>query len=236
MANKTITPIEILQDGSFAIGSDCYTHNFVLAADAAENVTVPTFTGQSGATGQSQYAFISSNADLWVRPLTSAENVTIVNNGTFAASTGWTLGSGWAVGSGTLNGTATSADAEYTPDVGITLQANVPYRCVFTTSGISGGTVTLSVGGTAGTARATNATFTETIIAGATSTVKFTGAAFTGSVDNFTITPIAAVPTTDISNGYGIILNPTQLHVGRVSTLSLVSAATCKGSITFFRS
>jgi hypothetical protein len=44
-------------------------------------------------------------------------------------------------------------------------------------------------GGTAGTARGSDATFIETVVAGSDGLIKFTGAGFTGNIDNVSVTP-----------------------------------------------
>lgn len=234
---RTLTPIEVLPGNTFALAGDCYVMNQVLAANVPEVITVPTFTAQNGATGQAQFAFFNGTADFYTACLSSTDGEILGTPGTFAASTGWTLGSGWSIAAGVLTGLTASTAASYTPAGGQALIAGRYYTTTFTTSGVGAGSVALSLGGgTAGTSRSTSATFTETLLAGSSNAaIALTGTGFTGDIDNLTITPAAIVPTVDITNGYGMDLNPTQVYVGRTSTISIVSASTCIVSVKFFK-
>lgn len=109
-----------------------------------------------------------------------------VTNGTFATDTIWTKGTGWTIAGGV--GVATGGISTAISQNIATLEAGRLYTVTYTVSGFSAGTVTVSVGGTAGTPRASNATFTEAIVCGSTTTLAFTGAAFTGNVDNVIVT------------------------------------------------
>ncbi len=75
----------------------------------------------------------------------------MVTNGSFAgASTGWTLGAGWTYNANAVDrdgaGTATMTQATVIPVAGGI------YKVVYTISAYTDGTVTVSIGGTAGTA------------------------------------------------------------------------------------
>lgn len=112
-----------------------------------------------------------------------------VTNGTFTgASTGWTLGAGWAYGSNKITFTpGTPTDLEQT--LSEPLIAGRSYSVAYTMADRAAGTCTVSLGGTAGTARSSNATHTETIVAGSTQKIAFTPSAlFDGSVDTVTAT------------------------------------------------
>jgi hypothetical protein len=79
----------------------------------------------------------------------------------------------------------------------------------------SAGSITVSLGGTNGTARSSSATFRETIVCGATDkTIKFTpDATFAGTVDLVSVQPIygAFIPYNDLTEG-------AMWHGGDVST------------------
>ena len=106
-------------------------------------------------------------------------------NGSFASDTAWTKGSGWSISGG--KGVASSASSTLSQNAAHTLVAGRKYTVTYTVSSFSAGTVTFSVGGTAGTARSANGTYTEIIAAGSTQVIEFTGAGFTGDVNALTI-------------------------------------------------
>lgn len=110
-----------------------------------------------------------------------------VTNGTFASDTAWTKGTGWTIAGDV--GVATGGISTAISQNIATLEAGRIYTVTYTVSGFSAGTVTVSVGGTAGAARASDATFTEAIVCGsANTTLAFTGVAFTGNIDNVIVT------------------------------------------------
>lgn len=108
-------------------------------------------------------------------------------NGAFATDTGWTKGAGWTIAAGVATATGAISTA-LSQTAAQALQSGAVYTVTFTTSGVSAGSVAVSLGGgTAGTSRSTSATFTEAITAGATQIIAFTGSGFTGNIDNVTI-------------------------------------------------
>jgi hypothetical protein len=108
----------------------------------------------------------------------------LVTNGAFAADTNWTKGAGWTIATGVA--TAGNADADLSQTG--SYQTGRNYVVTFTVSSYVDGTVTPSVGGTAGTARGADGTFTETIKCGATATLAFTAAtAASLDIDNVTV-------------------------------------------------
>lgn len=134
-------------------------------------------------------------------------------NGAFASDTDWDKGSGWSIGSGVATAagaisTAISQDAE------LTINAGQPYVVTMTITR-DAGSLTPSVGGTAGTARSSAGTYSEIIIAGSTQVLAFTGASFTGTLDNVSVKPAA-------STGFDIL--PTSGYTINGTTLSLSSA------------
>lgn len=119
--------------------------------------------------------------------LTLSQNVTAdigyVTNGSFTGSaTGWTLGSGWAYGTNNVNhtsGTATMTQTSMNVIIGGV------YTVTYTISGMSAGTVTVSIGGAAGTARSANGTYTQALTATTTGTLTFTPTTtFNGTIDD----------------------------------------------------
>lgn len=106
-------------------------------------------------------------------------------NGAFASDTGWTKGTGWTIAAGVATATGAISTALSQP---ANLVPGRAYTVVFTTTR-SAGSVTVNIGGTAGTARSTASTFTETIVAGSTDgLISFTTSGFTGTLDNVTVT------------------------------------------------
>ena len=113
-------------------------------------------------------------------------------NSTFTGNaTGWTLGLGggapdWAYSANTVTHGDSGGTAALEPTP--TLRAVVvghTYRVIFTISGWSAGTVTPTIGGTAGTARGADGTFTEDIVASTTGNLLLTPTTtFVGVIDN----------------------------------------------------
>jgi hypothetical protein len=109
-----------------------------------------------------------------------------VTNGNFTSSSGWTLGSGWSISGG--QAVASSSSAAISQTAAITIVSGVTYTLTYTVSSFSAGTITPSIGGTAGIARSANGTYTETIVAGSTQAIAFTGASsFTGDITAISI-------------------------------------------------
>lgn len=136
-----------------------------------------------------------------------------VTNGTFATDTGWTKGAGWTIGSGV----ATAAGAISTAisqNAGVTINAGQPYVVTMTITR-DAGSLTPSLGGTAGTARSSAGTYSEIIIAGASQTIAFTGSGFTGTLDTVTIKPAASA---------GFNLLPTSGYTISGTTLTIALA------------
>lgn len=154
----------------------------------------------------------------------------IKNKDFLGSAWGWTLGTGWAYGTNnvakTTDGTGTLS---YTD--GWVPTASRTYRVTFTTSGISGGSITMSLGGTSGTARSTNATFSQNITTTNTDPLIFTPSA-TGvrvTIDDVSVTEIlAATPYTDSSVG-------AMYHGGNVSTDTkhILNASVFSATATF---
>lgn len=128
------------------------------------------------------------------QPITRVSVGTAISNGTFVgfltnpnfdSDTAWTKGAGWTITGGTAVATGAISTA-ISQTSGVTLVNGQSYIITYTVTR-SAGTITPSIGGTAGTARNAAGTYTETIVAGATQVIAFTGAAFTGTVDTIDI-------------------------------------------------
>ena len=134
-----------------------------------------------------------------------------ISNGDFATDTVWTKGTGWTIGAGVATATGAISTAISQSSI-ITLVRGRSYAVTFTMTA-SAGTLTPSIGGTAGTARNSSGTYTEIIIAGATQEIAFTGAGFTGTLDNVSVKPTTGIgfqilpPTAYTINGTSLTLN-----------------------------
>lgn len=130
--------------------------------------------------------------------------VTLVTNGSFASDANWTKGTGWTISGGTAScdGTQTS-DSDLTQ--AITLVDGSDYAVTYTVSGLTAGTITPVVGGTAGTARSANGTYTETITASSTDELSLRADAdFTGSVDDVSLKATAIKLAVGIASGAAV--------------------------------
>lgn len=122
----------------------------------------------------------------------------------------WLAGTGWTLTGGTANAVAASAPLSQRSHT----MPGYNYSTTYTVSGLTGGTITLNVAGTAGTTRSANGTYTEVIAAGtnrANMGISFTTSSFTGSIDNVSVTPSVA------SGGSGV---PAFVAGGTFPTMS----------------
>lgn len=110
----------------------------------------------------------------------------ITNYGFGAGTTDWTLGdANWAYTPATAVVTRTAAAGGATLAQNTQCENGVTYRCTYTITRAAG-SVTPSLGGTAGTARSSSGTFIEDIVCGATANAPFVftpDATFAGTVD-----------------------------------------------------
>ena len=176
-------------------GLDHYTLSRLLAANVPELFTIPTDEsglkakyvtfGKGQATTDNFYAQVFNEVQATDRA-TNGTFAEYATNGTFTSDTGWTKGTGWTIAAGVADATGAISTA-LSQTAAITLIAGYTYTITYDVTR-SAGTVTPSIGGTAGTARSSTATFTETIVAGSTQLLAFTGAGFTGTIDNVTVT------------------------------------------------
>ena len=111
----------------------------------------------------------------------------LVTNGNFDSATGWTAQSGWAISGGKANGTTTT-DSIYQSIAAIT--ASTKYRLIYTISGLTAGSVRVSLRAAVTTTQTTNGTFTEIVTSGTSADTNFyidAVASFTGSIDNVSL-------------------------------------------------
>lgn len=126
---------------------------------------------------------------------------------TFQTSGDWTEGSGWTVSSGTATASgAISTALSTTPQNAsglLTTNPGIPYTVTYTVATRTAGSVTVSVGGAAGTPRSSAGTYTEVIIAGSSNqTLSFTGTGFSGTLNTLVSMTIAANTLYKISDDY----------------------------------
>ncbi|GEM_PF-1953119 len=195
----------VLQD---ADGVTIETTDNVTAFNVTSETTEGFFESFSGDSIETDFT-LSENLGSDENALMIFTELEATTNGTFASDTGWTKGTGWTIGSGVATATgAISTDLEQT--AGITLVEGKTYSCTFTITR-SAGDVTLSIGGTDGTARDADGTYTENIVCGSTQTVKFAANGFTGTVDNVSIKEIGgaqiAAPTKYTISGTSLIFS-----------------------------
>lgn len=210
--------------GSDALFAPTFVNGRALAANTAETFAVPT---------DAKYVMFAGTADFYATYLNAAEGSLVVN-GTFAASTGLTLGTGWSVAAGVASSDASqvaNSDLSQVCD----LVEGKSYLVTYTVTAYTAGNVRVVVGGTAGTNRSSAATFAEVIVAGSDGTIKLRADLdFNGSVDNLTAVPVATIP---IDNQYGSAseLNPTVRQISGIEQISVISAATCLLTMSFFK-
>ena len=115
-----------------------------------------------------------------------------VTNGGFDADSGWTKGGNWTISGGTANKSAGGAN-NLSQD---TTEANGEhYMVTWTLVSISGGSLTMSIGGTAGAAKSAPGTFTEFITATGVTDLTFTpsAAGVACSIDNVSVVRLSVV-------------------------------------------
>lgn len=192
-----------------------YTNSVLLAANVPEFFDVPQ--SHDGQYAKHVLFGKGAAADFYARAFTAEEGADRVTYGTFTeyatnggfdSDTGWTKGAGWTIGTGVATATG---DISTAISQSVSVTPGRTYTVIFTAAP-SAGSVTVSLGGTSGTARSTSDTFTENIVAGSSGVLAFTGAGYSGTIDNvlvyeaawtlgtgWTIAGSTAVATGDIS-------------------------------------
>jgi len=206
---------------------------------AAENVTItlPVQAGMAvnwlinrptaGIPYGTTVASVESATSLTLSNAATAD-IAYVTNGTFTGSaTGWTLGSGWSYGSNAVSHTSGTATMTQTS---MNVVIGGVYTVTYTISGMSAGTVTVSIGGAAGTARSTNGTYIQALTATTTGTLTFTPTTtFNGTIDDvyvgvtlsflpFTESPEFAVTPHDYTSATNLCLQSRTLATTWVSS------------------
>jgi hypothetical protein len=209
-----------------------YTNTVVLAANVPESFTVPA--DQSGI--QAKFVKFSKSTatavDFFAKAFTANESADPVTNGAFATDTDWTKGAGWTIAAGVA--TATGAiSTSLSQTAAYQLIEGRSYYVTYTATR-SAGTVTINIGGTAGSARSSSATFSEIIVAGATQTIEFTTSGFTGTVDALTVIPCASVGA-DTTSGQASDLNPEGYVMKDIARISVISAGTPTIAANFYK-
>jgi len=94
-------------------------------------------------------------------------------NGAFTGDTDWTKGADWTL-PGTVATAAPGAGTTLTPVVATVITAGESYRVTYTMSGYVAGALNATIGGTALTARGSDATFSEVVVAADATDLIFT--------------------------------------------------------------
>jgi len=153
-------------------------------------VPIPTgiFVDETDGITPIDNATVASIEFTWRQPYQTTTIESIIVNGAFADATAWTLAGTGTISGGTLNAVNESGlFATNTLPVSPCIQF-VSYRVTYTISAYTDSTITVSLGGTAGTPRSSAATFSEEIVCGATGAITFAGGTnSTASIDNVII-------------------------------------------------
>lgn len=150
--------------------------------------------------------------------------------------TAWVLGTGWTTDGSTAIATgAISTAISQTTNPIYPLVLGQPYLVTYTITRAAG-SITPSLGGTAGTAVSTSSTVQEVIVAGSTQAISFGTSGFTGTLDNVIIQPTARVPGSDITTGYAARQNPLGLAIPKDgSYVSIVSPTASIITASFYQ-
>jgi hypothetical protein len=148
-----------------------------------------------------------------------------------SSCTGWTLNTGWTCSSGVITHTAGTGTAHYTPAI----TAGNTYRLVFTTTRTAG-SVTPSVGGTAGAAVATAVTSTFDIATTTTGDLIFTPTTdFAGTINvgsTLSLKPPLAASVSVARNKLKPISYADVASVPSPSQGDVIFCGNCKNTIT----
>lgn len=149
----------------------------------------------------------------------------IISNGDFASSAGWTTDTGWSIGSGVATINTSGTGALYrAPNV--SLKPYRTYRVTYTISGyVSGGVRSqLNAPGAYGTERTANGTYSDEITTiSASNLIVFAGlgAETQLSIDNVSLTQIGAICHFGLDEGMGL-----QLHDSSTNKLDALMTVT----------
>lgn len=211
-----------------------YSVTYTITAFTAGTIAVSLGGGTAGTARGSAATFVETivaGSDGTINFATVGFTGSIDN----VSVTPWILGTGWTTGSGIATATgAISTNLSQTANPAYPIIQGQAYYVTYDATR-SAGSVTINIGGTAGTARSSSATFSEIIIAGSTQAIAFTTSAFTGTVDNLTVVPAASVPV-DATLGQSPEQNPPGYFLNRnVTRISIVSAGTPTLTANFYK-
>lgn len=211
-----------------------YTVTFTTSATTAGSVAVSLGGGTAGTSRSTDATFVETivaGSDGTIKFTGSGYSGSIDN----VTVSGWILGTGWTTDGSTAIATgAISTTLSQTTNPAYPLVQGQAYLVTFTATQ-SAGSVTLSLGGTAGSARSTSATFSEAIIAGSTQAISFGTSGFTGTIDNVVIKEAPSVPI-DSTTGLSPEQNPQGYFLNNaVSTIGIVSAGTPTVTASFWK-
>lgn len=197
-------PIELDSAGRaviFISGS----YNYIVKDSAGVTIrSVPNVTSFNASTSTSEGFFQSFSGDASTTGFTTSDalgsdekslmifsELEYSTNGTFASDTGWTKGSGWTIAAGVATATGAISTA-IEQSAGLTIIQGKSYLVKYTVTR-SAGSITPSLGGTAGTARSASGTYSETIIADSTQTISFGTSGFTGTLDDVSVRDVGGL-------------------------------------------
>lgn len=211
-----------------------YTYTVTYTVTRSAGTITPSLGGTDGTARSSSATFTETivAGSTQVLAFTGAGFTGTLDN---ISVTAWVLGTGWTTDGSTAIATgAISTALSQTANSVYPIVSGQAYLVTYTATR-SAGTITVSLGGTAGTARSTSATFAEVIVAGSTQAISFGTSAFTGTVDNVTIKAVASVPT-DSTTGLLPAQNPQGFSIPTDgSYVSLVSAGTPIVTVSFYK-
>jgi len=179
---KANSKLFVASDGNVGIGTT--TPQSKLQVDGGIQMADDTDAASADKVGTMRYRTGTEYVDV--------TGTDLVTNGNFASATGWTAQSGWAISGGKANGTTTT-NAIYQGIAAIT--ASTKYRLIYTISGLTAGSVRVSLRAAATTTQTTNGTFTEIVTSGTSADTNFyidAIASFTGSIDNVSLVEVTA--------------------------------------------
>lgn len=212
-----------------------YTYTITYTVTAYTAGTITANIGGTAATARSSAATFKETVVAGATQVLSFDTAGFTGSIDNVTITAWVLGTGW-----TTDGTTAIATGAISTAISQTANGALPivqgqaYLVTYTVTR-SAGSITPSLGGTAGTARSTSATFSEIIIAGSTQAISFGTSAFTGTLDNVIIQAAASVPT-DSTTGLLAAQNPAGFAIGSdASYVSIVSAGTPIVTASFYK-
>jgi len=144
--------------------------------------------------GWSVYSSFVYTGDMALNGIYDAEKV---SNGAFATDTVWTKGANWTISAGAAH---KSAGAANNLSQNCTEAAGETYKVVYTLANLSGGSITVSMGGVNGIARTTNGTYTEYITASGTGDLTFTPSVLGVIVDVDNVSAVKMTGTATFEN------------------------------------